>query len=1125
MKPTSIRHRKVLLICLVLFCGMAAILGALCLFQDSRKTEGSFFEIAGFAPEAVDSVTICYEDASVELSETDRQRLLDSLTTTQGQLLDYDHEYPYHLTQLPLQFHVGDEVFEYPMAWFSGYEYQIEGSGDEAKYTTWIDYVDRRVDVQIAGHWFSFRQTGESFWNEDISSTAYGAANRRIGMSSASASVGGYRYVKDRPDFSDPSYYAYSADLVVIATLTGQEYHPDPDYRIHTYPTYYFTVDEVLKGEYNSDEPLTADWNIGTPILQDGSEYVPPYDDVMMGGTDNHYEYLQEGRQYLLFYESNPHYETVSAADFDSSSLSFSERQPYYPLTQCSFTYWLAAVYGDKVYPVVNHESHAFYEMPLEEVRSLCDTYNVHGFFDVVGFTKENVTNISICYKGVSQDLQESDRQRLLDSLQGAQGSIVKYDHEYPYHVSDYQIQLHVGNEVYEFPFAWFSGFEYVVMGSGDEAYYSSLIEYTDRRVDVQIDGNWYTFQQAKDVFWNEDVSYMAYYTAEDANQDFSSQASSSSEFGTVKDSPDYADPKYFVYHAPLIVVAKHSGREYIPAGDSYMGYYEYAVDEFEVTEVLKGEYDTDEMLSLTGLSRNLKSETAEEKTSPRLVMQGGLIGGWCEIGDVGDTYLLFLDYNFDSSSDEWEIDYFRNSSYSLARIFSDTAYAALNHENHAFFELPLQELRNLCEECILNENHVYGTSFDASQSSAAVEDSLAAAGTESPFAAADVTSFVKSSIQACLQDAASENYVFSPANLYLGLGLLAETTGSDTRTQILSVLGSSNTAALRSRVSSIYNANQLIASSENTSNTSALSNSLWLDEFWSLDDHLLGSLAAQYQTSAYRGDMNSISFRHFFRDWTQEQTQYYTAPEESLPCLEPTVSFLSTTYTNIAWEEPFSLLAYSEETFFAADREILCEFMHQNAELDYYRGEHFSAISKPLASGGAVQFILPDADTSVDSLLNDDEVLDLMTSDLIASNLDSEPRIDYVTREVNLSIPKFTLFCNTDLASPLKSLGITNIFDDQKADFSPITYFEDSLSLSQLLHVNRVILNPNGCVDRPEDLDPFTAPEFTKGDGIDFVVDRPFLFIVTGSDGMPLLAGAIYEPEYFQRSYSILYH
>ncbi len=1091
MKTLSIFNRKFLWICLVLFCGVAAVLGALCLSKGLRKTEGSFFEIAGFSAADVETVTICYQDTSVELSEADRQRLLDSLEATQGQLVEYDHDYPYHLTQFPLQFHVKDEVFEYPMAWFSGYEYVVKGSGDEAMYTSWIDYTDRRVDMQIGGDWFSFRQIGNSFWNEDISSISYGAANRGNRMNSANASVGGYRYVKDVPDFADPSYYVYSADLVVIATLTGQEYHLDPDYRYYTYPTYYFEVDEVLKGQYDSDEPLTADWKIGTPLLPDGSEYIPPYDDVMMGGTDNHYEYLQEGRQYLLFYEANPHYDTASDLTL--------EQQPYYPLTRCSFTYWLAAIYGDTAHPVVNHENHAFYEIPLEEIRALCNAYDVHNFFEIAGFSEEDVTNVSICFDGVSHDLQETERQRLLNSLKGTQGSLVQYNHEYPYYVSEYQIQLYVGDEMYEFPFAWFSGFEYVITGSGDAARYSSLIQYTDRRVDVQINGNWYTFQQAEDIFWNEDISYMAYYSGEDAKQDFST-ACSSSEFGYMEKSPDYFDPKYFVYNASLIVVAQNVDREYVPVDDSYLGRYDYAVDEFEVMEVLKGEWDTTKRISLTGFSPNLKSENKATLTGPRPIMQGGLVGDWHKTDDVGDTFLLFLDYHYNESTNEWEIDFFRNPRYSLARIYNGTAYACVNHENHAFFNMPLPELRNLCDECIMHEHNAY----------AADMSSIVASDAELSANSADVDSFVVSSIQTCLLNAGSENYVFSPATLYLQLGLLAEASGGDTRSQILAALGSSDMAAIRSRVSSIYNANQITDTWEHTS---TISNSLWIDETCFLKNEVVRSLAALYKTSAYRGDTDSVSFNHFFRDWSIEQIQYDPVPEELLPSAEQALSVLGTTYMNIAWEEPFSLLAYSEETFTSPTDEITCEFMHQTTELNYYQGDHFSAVSKSLASGGEVKFILPDSDSSIALLLNDAEVMNLMVSDLC-----SESQIDYEKTTVNLSIPKFKLFCNADLAEPLASMGITDIFNDEKANLSQITYDETSFSLSQLLHVNRVVINPDGCVRRYEEWDPFADPEFTKGEGIDFVVDRPFLFMVTGPDGMPLLTGVIHEPGYVHR-------
>ena len=94
MKLLSICNRTVLILCLVILCGVAAIIGGSCLSQRSRKTEGNFFEIAGLAPEDVTKVSICYEEVAYELQESNRQRLLDSLQNAQGSMVTYDHEYP-----------------------------------------------------------------------------------------------------------------------------------------------------------------------------------------------------------------------------------------------------------------------------------------------------------------------------------------------------------------------------------------------------------------------------------------------------------------------------------------------------------------------------------------------------------------------------------------------------------------------------------------------------------------------------------------------------------------------------------------------------------------------------------------------------------------------------------------------------------------------------------------------------------------------------------------------------------------------------------------------------------------------------------------------------------------------
>ena len=66
--------------------------------------------------------------------------------------------------------------------------------------------------------------------------------------------------------------------------------------------------------------------------------------------------------------------------------------------------------------------------------------------------------------------------------------------------------------------------------------------------------------------------------------------------------------------------------------------------------------------------------------------------------------------------------------------------------------------------------------------------------------------------------------------------------------------------------------------------------------------------------------------------------------------------------------------------------------------------------------------------------------------------------------------------------------------------------------------------MNPDGCVREREEYDSTKAVDFIKGEGIDFVLDRPFLFVVTDPEGMPVYAGVVNQPQYSKVSISVLY-
>ena len=92
------------------------------------------------------------------------------------------------------------------------------------------------------------------------------------------------------------------------------------------------------------------------------------------------------------------------------------------------------------------------------------------------------------------------------------------------------------------------------------------------------------------------------------------------------------------------------------------------------------------------------------------------------------------------------------------------------------------------------------------------------------------------------------------------------------------------------------------------------------------------------------------------------------------------------------------------------------------------------------------------------------------------------------------------------------RKLGIQDVFDPTKADFTPLTDIP-GIYTSEAVHAARVIA----------DEEKVEAAAFTSmtqntsaapmGDIVDFVADRPFLFAITGPTDLPLFTGIVNQP------------
>lgn len=363
---------------------------------------------------------------------------------------------------------------------------------------------------------------------------------------------------------------------------------------------------------------------------------------------------------------------------------------------------------------------------------------------------------------------------------------------------------------------------------------------------------------------------------------------------------------------------------------------------------------------------------------------------------------------------------------------------------------------------------------------------------------------FLQATASEFLKDSENKNLVYSPLNVYMALSMLAETSEGNTRQQILDLLDAEDMDSLRAQAHAVWNANY----SDDGAVTSILASSLWLNEDIEFNKSTVGTLAENYYASVFQAEMGSENMDKALQSWLNQQTGGLLSDYVSNIELDPrTLMTLATTiYFQAKWDIEFSEKNNTTGVFHSPDRNVYCKFMNQTENYGtYYWGDKFGATKKRLQGSGNMYFILPDEGVTPQDLLRDKEALAFITQ--------SEEWEQKKELKVNLSLPKFDVKSNLDLTQGLKNLGVTDCFDFSSADFTPLLSNEQTAAISGVDHGARVVIDEEGV----------TATAYTElklyGAGlppenkIDFVLDRPFIFVITGYDGLPLFIGVVNQP------------
>lgn len=367
---------------------------------------------------------------------------------------------------------------------------------------------------------------------------------------------------------------------------------------------------------------------------------------------------------------------------------------------------------------------------------------------------------------------------------------------------------------------------------------------------------------------------------------------------------------------------------------------------------------------------------------------------------------------------------------------------------------------------------------------------------------------FFTAAMEQFLSGDEGENKVFSPTNLYLTLAMLAELTDGNSRAQIMELLDCDSMEKLRTQVSDVWNANYM----NDGKTVSVLANSLWLNEDIEFEKAVMETLADTYYASSYQGEMGSAEYDEALRGWIDANTGgLLSESTKNISMSSDTIlALVSAIWLEAKWSSTFSGENTQDALFHAPDGDVTASFMNKRLMTgSYYWGDSFSAVSLPLSYVGAMFVILPDEGITPEALLSDAETVRFIQE---GGDWENSKRLI-----VNLSLPKFDITGENDLIGNLKALGVTDVFDWTTADFSPMLGEREKDYLPYVnaaRHDARVSIDEDGVSAVAYSMIVTAAGSTAPPDDeVDFVADRPFLFIITGEDGIPLFAGVVNEP------------
>ncbi len=350
------------------------------------------------------------------------------------------------------------------------------------------------------------------------------------------------------------------------------------------------------------------------------------------------------------------------------------------------------------------------------------------------------------------------------------------------------------------------------------------------------------------------------------------------------------------------------------------------------------------------------------------------------------------------------------------------------------------------------------------------------------------------------------ENIIISPLSVLYAMSMTANGAENNTLSQMEDVLYGGHSV----QEQNAYLRALTEAFDKNTNNTLDIANSIWIrdeQDRLSVEQSFLQSCVDYYDSQVFKAPFDNSTVTDI-NDWIKQNTNGKIDKMVDSISEDSIMYLLNTLYFDGEWMTQYMDDSVEEGVFTAYDNERKNVKMMTSTESRYIEDGRARGFVKYYArSEYAFIAMLPNEGITLGEYIKDLDMAMLLAS----PNTEYDPNVS-----VTATMPQFEYDCTIDLVGAFKALGITDAFDNNKADFSKLIQC-DRVYISRIDHKCTISLDQRGtCASAASvvAMAPSSAP-FDPPEPKVVTLDRPFFYMIVECATLtPIFVGTVVDFE-----------